>query len=133
MRVRSVINIYGATDMASLYLTTGSQSFLPQQIATYVGGPPAQFPDRYKILSPLTYITSEAPPTLTIHGEADRIVPVAQAAALDKALTEAGAYHETYYLPWVDHNFDLSGTTFPRRSRVPRSRIFSETLIAICE
>ncbi len=121
VRIRSVINIYGATDMASLYLTTGSQSFLPRQIAIYIGGPPSQFPDRYKILSPLTYVTREAPPTLTIHGEADRIVPVAQAAALDKALTEADAYHETYYLPWVDHNFDYVWNNLS--SQIARAKI----------
>jgi len=121
VRIHSVINIYGATDLALLYIATGSQSFLPQQIATYIGGPPSQFPDRYKILSPLTYITGEAPPTITIHGGADRIVPVAQAAALDKALTEAGVYHETYYLPWVDHNFDLIWNNLP--SQIARARI----------
>ena len=121
VRIRSVINIYGPTDMALLYRTTGSQSFLPGQIATYIGGPPSEFPERYKMLSPVTHVNADSPPTLTVHGEADRIVPVAQAVALDKALTEAGVFHETYYLPWVDHNFDYIWNNLP--SQIARAEI----------
>ncbi len=44
------------------------------------------------MLSPVTHVNADSPPTLTVHGEADRIVPVAQAVALDKALTEAAFF-----------------------------------------
>ena len=121
VRVRSVIDIYGATDMASLYRTTGSQSFLPGQIAKYIGGPPSEFPDRYKLLSPVVHVSAISPPTITIHGKMDRIVPVEQSVALDNALTDAGVYHETYYLPWVDHNFDYVWNNLP--SQIARAKI----------
>ena len=121
VRVRSVIDIYGATDMASLYRTTGSRSFLPGQIANYIGGPPSEFPDRYKLLSPVVHVSAISPPTITIHGKMDRIVPVEQSVALDNALTDAGVYHETYYLPWVDHNFDYVWNNLP--SQIARAKI----------
>ena len=121
VRIRSVINIYGATEMAALYRTTGSQSFLPQQIANYIGGTPSQLPDRYRMLSPLAHVSAAAPPTLTIHGDNDRIVPVEQSAALDKALTAADVDHETYYLPWVDHNFDYVWNNLP--SQIARAKV----------
>jgi len=51
----------------------------------------------------------------------DRIVPVEQSVALDNALTDAGVYHETYYLPWVDHNFDYVWNNLP--SQIARAKI----------
>jgi len=121
VKVRSVINIYGPTDMGLLYRTTGSPSFLPRQIATYIGGTPSEFADRYSLLSPLTHVTADSPPTLTVHGKDDRIVPVQQAIVLDQALSRAGVYHESYYLPWVDHNFDLVWNNLP--SQIARAKI----------
>jgi dipeptidyl aminopeptidase/acylaminoacyl peptidase len=71
----------------------------------YIGGPPAAFPDRYKILSPISHINAQTPPMITVQGEADRVVPAEQALILDKALTAAGVYHETYFFPWSDLTF----------------------------
>ena len=52
------------------------------------------------------YVSPDDPPVLTIHGEADEQVPVAQARALDAALRSVGARHELVVLPGVPHAFD---------------------------
>jgi carboxymethylenebutenolidase len=49
--------------------------------------------------------TSAFPPTLIIHGEADNVVPVSQARALDKLLTSLNVKHETRLLPNEGHWF----------------------------
>jgi len=108
LKIRSVINIYGPTDMALLYRTTGKEFDVPAMMEKYIGGPPSEFAYRYKVLSPISHIDAHTPPTITVQGEADRVVPVEQAVVLDKALTAAGVYHETYYIPWVDHGFDAN-------------------------
>ncbi len=49
--------------------------------------------------------TSAFPPTLILHGEADNVVPVSQARALDHRLTQLRVPHETHILPNEGHWF----------------------------
>ena len=46
-----------------------------------------------KRLSPITLVNSKYPPTLIIHGDADKVVPLQQAQAMDSELAKAGAKH----------------------------------------
>jgi acetyl esterase/lipase len=48
------------------------------------------------------------PPTLLLHGSADRAVPVAQARELARRLEAAGAPATYVELPWADHCFDVN-------------------------
>lgn len=50
-----------------------------------------------KLLSPISLVTAKYPPTLIVHGDDDKIVPLQQAHAMDQALTKAG----------VDHKLDI--------------------------
>jgi acetyl esterase/lipase len=103
---RFVVNLYGPTDLARLYATNSEPGSLASLLEAYVGGSPHALPDRYALLSPLSHVTSRSPPTLTLHGEADRLVPVEHARLLDEALAAAGVAHETYLFPWSPHGFD---------------------------
>ena len=49
--------------------------------------------------------TKEFPPTLIVHGEADTVVPVANAHAVDAVLTRLGVAHEKLLLPGEGHWF----------------------------
>ncbi|MDP9038143.1 MAG: alpha/beta fold hydrolase [Acidobacteriota bacterium] len=51
-------------------------------------------------------VTAAFPPTLILHGDADTVVPVAQAQALDALLTRAGVRHRTEILEGQGHWFD---------------------------
>jgi acetyl esterase/lipase len=106
--IKSVVNLYGPSDLASLYDTTPSPDYVRDAFQKYVGGSVAEFPDRYKAISPLTYVNSQTPPTITVLGLSDRIVPREQAEKLDHALAAAGVVHETYFLPGTDHGFDVN-------------------------
>jgi acetyl esterase/lipase len=120
VKIRSVINLYGPTDMARAYAMTGGP-YLRSRMVNYIGGPPSEFPSRYYILSPINYINEHTPPTITLHGATDRIVPPQQAVILDKALTAAGVDHETYLFPDAGHGFDRvwNGIT----SQIARAKI----------
>jgi acetyl esterase/lipase len=126
VEIRSVINIYGPTDMARLYATSGSPAYLPPMLEDYVGGPPSAFPDRYRMLSPISYVNAQSVPTLTVQGEADRVVPAEQALILDKALEDAGVYHETYLIPWGDHGFDSIWGSFATQIARAKIKLFLE-------
>ena len=55
--------------------------------------------------------TAQFPPTLILHGEADTVVPVTQARAVDGILTRLKAPHETKILAGEGHWFS-SGAQF---------------------
>jgi dipeptidyl aminopeptidase/acylaminoacyl peptidase len=56
--------------------------------------------------SPVTYVTSSAPPFLLIHGTADVIVGYAQSEVLAQALTDQGASARLVPIEGADHIFN---------------------------
>ncbi|MET7018876.1 alpha/beta hydrolase [Bacillus mycoides] len=104
--INSVINIYGLSDMEGIYKNSPSPDYMQDVMKKYIGGTPSQFPDRYKILSPISYIQEKTPPTITLLGTSDRIVPEEQAEIFDRKLKENNVSHELYLLPRADHVFD---------------------------
>lgn len=105
--VRSVVNFYGPADLTA----SVKDSAIPEAdnvLMRYVGGSLAQYPDRYRILSPINHVGAKSPPTITFLGARDRLLPASQALALDRALAGAGVIRETYLLPGSDHSFDAN-------------------------
>jgi acetyl esterase/lipase len=85
VRVAAIVNWFGITDVADLIDGPNTKSYA----VAWLGS----MPDRAEIarwVSPLTYVRSDVPPTITIHGDADAVVPYAHATRLHAALEEAG-------------------------------------------
>lgn len=98
-RVAAIINYFGITDVADL--TAGK----PNEKSYTVSWLGSQR-DRKEIadsVSPIHYVNGDLPPILTIHGDADRIVPYAHAVELHKRLEGAGAQHELLTIPGGGH------------------------------
>src|SRR5471030_1910704 len=57
-----------------------------------------------KRLSPITYVNAKYPPTLIIHGDSDKIVPLQQAQAMDHALATAGVEHKLEVISGGGHD-----------------------------
>ena len=75
-----------------------------------------------KRVSPLTYVRAGLPPILTIHGDADRVVPYQHAVRLHDALTKAGVPNQLLTIPGGGHgNFTPEQRTmiYVDDSRVP--------------
>lgn len=94
-RVSCVVNFYGPSEL----LTMGAQSKPGGRInhdaadspeAKLVGGALQENKEKAKAASPLTYVSKDDPPFLSIHGDADPVVPYAQSVALHSALKSAG-------------------------------------------
>lgn len=105
--IRAVVNIYGPSDLRLLAETSPSDD-IRDALRLFIGGSPAEYPDRYRLVSPVTFVSASSPPTITVLGLSDRIVPPDQAETLDRALSAAGVRHETYLLPGADHVFDAN-------------------------
>lgn len=116
--VRSAVNLYGPPDLSLIYRSSGSTDYIDDVLGRYIGGTPSEYPGRYRSLSPLSHVSASTPPTITVLGERDRLVPTNQAHVLDRALSDAGVAHETLLLPGQDHGFDANwsglGTQFAR-------------------
>jgi dipeptidyl aminopeptidase/acylaminoacyl peptidase len=108
VRVKAVINLYGPADLILLYRSSGSPRYIRDRLNQYVGGSERQYPERYRALSPITYVGNGIPPTITFLGRNDHIIPREQADRLENALSQAGVIHETYLLPMTDHGFDAN-------------------------
>jgi len=89
--VQAVVSLAGPTELISLYHEAAG--FTPIVLVEFLGGTPEEVPDQYKIASPLTYVSKDDPPVLTIHGDRDISVPPKQAELLDAKMKEAEASH----------------------------------------
>jgi acetyl esterase/lipase len=60
-------------------------------------------------VSPLAHVTAGSPPTLILHGRADRTVDYTQSVALADTLRAHGVPHDLLLLDGVGHTFDFEG------------------------
>jgi len=98
--VRAVAAISPPTDLANW----GKPGFLVTdnpQLAIFVpalgfdpSGPRSKNEALAKQLSPITDVHAKYPPTLIVHGDDDKVVPLQQAQAMDQALAKAGIEHK---------------------------------------
>jgi len=126
VRVRCVINLYGPSDMTRGYHADFSPEFVRPAMEQYIGGPPKTFPDRYRLLSPLSHLSRKCPPTITCLGSSDRLVPKVQAELLDQGLKQLGVAHELILLPANDHGFDVNWGGFGTQIARAKVREFLE-------
>ena len=60
-------------------------------------------------VSPILRVDSRCPPTLMLHGDADRTVPLAQSEAMHAALDKAGVENRLKVFAGADHDFYVKG------------------------
>ena len=91
-RVQAVVDFYGPADL----LRMGDE---PSRIdhdapnspeALLIGGAVPENPEKARAASPITYVTSDDPPFLIVHGDRDDVVPPGQSVLLRDALEAAG-------------------------------------------
>ncbi|MFI9384626.1 alpha/beta hydrolase fold domain-containing protein [Kutzneria sp. NPDC052558] len=103
-KFKAVIASYPAVDLTD---TTGETPFGVQAGQWYLGGAPAEHPDRYAAVDSARQITPAAPPTLLIQGGADHLVFASHTKAFADQLTAAGITNRYVELPYLDHGYDL--------------------------
>ena len=89
--VAAILNWYGITDLNDMLGGTNARSYAVQ----WIGAAPNRT-ELARSISPLTYVRAGLPPILTIHGDADPIVPYSHATRLHEALAKAGVTHELF-------------------------------------
>jgi acetyl esterase/lipase len=107
--IKAVISYYGPVDLAEGWRQppVPDPFHVREPLEAYLGGTPAEVPERYREASPVTYVAKNLPPTLLIYGRRDHIVEARFGEELDRALTRAGATSVLLEIPWSEHAFDL--------------------------
>ena len=89
MKVAAIINWYGISDVTDLIQGPNLKNYA----AMWMGAMPNAADVAHNV-SPLTYVRAGLPPILTIHGDADDVVPYTQATRLKAALDKAGVTNQ---------------------------------------
>ncbi|MBW8867613.1 MAG: alpha/beta hydrolase, partial [Acidobacteria bacterium] len=109
-RVAAIVDFFGITDIADLLDGPNKKPFPETWPYTvqWLGNQPNRG-DVAKASSPLTYIRAGVPPTISIHGDADPLVPYAHSTRLQDGLQKAGIAHELVTIPAGGHgNFSTA-------------------------
>lgn len=98
LSVAAIVNWYGITDVADLLEGPNMKNYAVEWLGSQ--------PDRVEIaerVSPLTYVADDLPPVITIHGDADPVVPYSHATRLHQALERAGVPNKLVTVPGGGH------------------------------
>ncbi len=106
-RVQTVVDYYGPTDflqMDAQRLPDGMIHDTPDSPESeLVGGPIQENRDKVARCNPITYVNSDTPPFLIVHGDSDPLVPYGQSVLLVQALQAAGRKVTFYTVPDAGH------------------------------
>jgi acetyl esterase/lipase len=109
--VQAVVDFFGPTDFTDPRIDLYPPSSVRLAEGLF-GVSHDQNPELWKSGSPTAYVKAGDPPILIVHGDADQVVPVAQAILFDAALTQAGVPHQLIIVKNGGHGFaPRPGTT----------------------
>lgn len=99
------LNAEGAADIAAVV------AYFPPVDLRPLAGPNDRFPalnfpeEDAPAVSPILFVSSDDPPVLLIHGDADELVAIRNSEVMTAALAEAGVIHEFVVIEGGDHGF----------------------------
>lgn len=99
---KSVVSLYAPIDLNLDYETSRDKT----SELDFLGGPPRQYPNRYRAVSPIIYVSPHTPRTLIVQGKTDDLVSAKNATLLSKSLIEHRIEHELVLLPMTGHSFE---------------------------
>lgn len=106
LNIFAVVNINAASDLSRSLdpsqLDDEFSDYIRQHLAWYFGDEEPQTLARK--VSPYHQVTSDAPPTLSMHGVKDKIVDVSESERLHEKLLAEGVNSELYLLPNSGHS-----------------------------
>ncbi len=92
-----------------------------QGLSALVGGSLADIPEMYRLISPITYVDADCPPTMLLHGTHDLLVDHEAVQRLHQALYLAGVPVVHLPLPGCEHSFE---SILPRVSPAAQTAVY---------
>ena len=106
--IRGVINLFGATEW-EFYVNSGRTKLEDLFFKNLIPADATREEARqlYVEVSASTYVNRNSPPTLTIHGESDSIVPIEVSEHLHSVLRANNVDELLIRVPFAEHNLDF--------------------------
>ena len=93
-RIQAVVPMYGVHDVVAQSRSKGNSLTKSDE-------------ELCRQASPITWITSDDPPALILHGTKDALVPVSQSKTLHERLSKAGISTQLLVIDGAPHSFHL--------------------------
>jgi len=108
--LKGAVVFYGPNDLFLAWRVPGPKRMIDSHklLRQYLGGSPAEQPERYELASPLLRAGKGSPPTLMIHGGRDEMVWPIHEHRLSEKLAAAGVPHYFLNMPWATHGCDYN-------------------------
>ena len=110
-----VVNWFGPTNLTSMVQSTmgiinpNHNGACEPVVPAVMDCSPQSCPAQYAAWSPVSWVRQSSPPTLTVHGTADTVVPYAQAVELWSVSTAVGHPHGIIPITGAQHGFAVPG------------------------
>lgn len=98
-KVAAIVNWFGITDVGDLLQGKNKTEFA----SNWIGKERLENYDLIKLVSPLSYVRADLPPIITIHGDADPLVPYSHAVRLHEGLEKAKVPNQLFTVKKGDH------------------------------
>jgi acetyl esterase/lipase len=124
--VRAAVPFYG------LYDFNGEDSAIHPLMAPMLGKyvfkrTRAEIADAFRVASPISYVSADAPPFFVLHGTNDSLIPVEQARAFSARLRDVSRQPVVYAeLPSAQHAFDIFGSVRAGHAAVAVEQFLAE-------
>ncbi|HUQ64790.1 MAG TPA: alpha/beta hydrolase [Flavitalea sp.] len=103
LQPKGIVSFFGPVDLQRLYVN--SDSTIPGQLKFIMNATLEGNPNIFYSSSPINYISSNTAPTLMLHGDQDRLVPIEQAYMLQARLEENGVFNKLIIYPGQEHGW----------------------------
>lgn len=104
LKVKAIVDFFGPTDLAALY-NNPPNPFVQPLLTSVTGGTPTTQASIYQASSPLSFVSTQSPPTLILQGGADIVVSPSQSTLLDTKLSISGVTHQYIFYPTEGHGW----------------------------
>jgi len=124
-RVQAVVDYFGPSDLSLV------GNVPDPAILAFIGGMCGEQPARCQAASPVTYVSSDDPPFLIVHGTADLRVPFSQSVVLRDALARAGVEATLLALEGAGHGLWPIDSAYGARALTAALGFFDRHLKAL--
>jgi len=100
-RVQAAVSLAGPMDLAYGYDAVPESRMVVKRL---LGGEPEERPDQYRLASPISHVSEDDPPVLTLVGELDSVMPEV-GELFDIRMREVGASHTLIIIEGEGHSY----------------------------
>jgi acetyl esterase/lipase len=114
--VQGLVTWYAVFDFVNAPLSGPGEQSANSAVAKFLGCAPTDCKPTAVLASPVTHLDKDDPPTLLIHGDLDKVVPVGQSQKFEEALLAKKIAVKFLLIKDVDHSFIGADAEATRRA-----------------